>query len=180
MTHKLLGIAGALRKGSTNRKLIREAARLYGDADFTEADIDLPLYNGDDEEAHGIPPKAQKLIDQISAADAILISTPEYNKSIAGSLKNAIDWASRPKPDAMIGKPVAIMSAANGATGGIRAQFALRLTLVAFQPRLLTAPEVMIPQSNKAFGEDGKLISEDSVKFLRKLMENLRAEVEAR
>ncbi|HGG65855.1 MAG TPA: NAD(P)H-dependent oxidoreductase, partial [Rhodobacteraceae bacterium] len=88
----LLGISGSLRQGSFNRQLIREAGRLMEDAAFTEADIDLPLYNGDVEEAEGIPAKVQVLADQIGAADAVVISTPEYNQSFSGVLKNALDW----------------------------------------------------------------------------------------
>ncbi|MEJ2036038.1 MAG: NAD(P)H-dependent oxidoreductase, partial [Maritimibacter sp.] len=101
----LLGISGALRQGSTNRLLLREAVRAFGAASLVEADLRLPLYDGDLEEASGIPTPVQRLADQIAAADAVLISTPEYNKNISGVLKNALDWVSRVKGNPWNGKP---------------------------------------------------------------------------
>ena len=92
---KLLGISGSLRTGSFNRQLIREAHRLMDDAAYTEADLDFPLYNGDVEDATGIPAAVQLLADQIAAADGVVISAPEYNQSFSGVLKNALDWVSR-------------------------------------------------------------------------------------
>ena len=86
----LLGISGSLRTNSLNRKLIRNAARLYKATDFVEADLRLPLYDGDLEDTSGVPAEVQTLADQIKAADAVVISTPEYNKSISGVLKNAL------------------------------------------------------------------------------------------
>ncbi|MCV2872090.1 NAD(P)H-dependent oxidoreductase [Defluviimonas sp. WL0050] len=175
MSHpRLLGIAGALRTGSTNRLLVREAARLFGPADFTEADLHLPLYDGDVEE-RGMPEAVTRLADQIAASDAIVISTPEYNSGISGVLKNALDWVSRtgkPWQD----KPVAILSAAAGRSGGARAQFALRLALTPFRPRLLSGPEVMISESYAAFDDNGRLIDANSVELLGSLMNELRAE----
>ena len=91
----LLGISGSLRSEATNRKLVREAARLFGDCTYIEADLNLPLYDGDDETANGVPAAVQLLADQIRDADAVLISTPEYNKGPSGVLKNALDWISR-------------------------------------------------------------------------------------
>ena len=93
--HHLLGLCGALRAGSTNRKLLHEAMRLYAPDSFTEADLRLPLYDGDLEDAVGVPPGVQLLADQIKAADAIVIATPEYNAALSGVLKNALDWAGR-------------------------------------------------------------------------------------
>ncbi|MEP5088135.1 MAG: NADPH-dependent FMN reductase, partial [Paracoccaceae bacterium] len=93
----LLGLSGSLRKQSTNRLLLREAARLFGDAEYIEGDLDFPLYNGDNEAAEGVPASVQILADQIAAADAVVISTPEYNKGLSGVLKNALDWVSRTK-----------------------------------------------------------------------------------
>ena len=119
MTHpKLLTICGALRAASTNRQLVAEAVRLFGPAKVTEANLRLPLYDGD-LEAIGIPPEVALLHAQIGAADAIVISTPEYNKSLSGVLKNALDWVSRvPGPGPWTGKPVVILSAAAGRAGG--------------------------------------------------------------
>ncbi|XHE55279.1 NAD(P)H-dependent oxidoreductase [Phaeobacter sp. BS34] len=111
---KLLTISGSLRAGATNRKLLAEAARLFGPAEVTEADLNLPLYDGDDEQASGIPAAVQTLADQIGAADAVIISTPEYNGAPSGVLKNALDWVSRTSNKPWQDKPVAIMSAAAG------------------------------------------------------------------
>lgn len=173
----LLGISGSLRAASCNRKLIREAARLGEATSFTEADIDLPLYNGDVEEQSGIPAAVQTLADQIKAADAVVISTPEYNKGVSGALKNALDWVSRTEGGPWAGKPVAIMSAAAGRAGGERAQFNLRLNMMAFRPRILQGPEVLVAQCHNAFDEDGQLTPENYVKFLTELMASLKSEV---
>ncbi|MCB1343398.1 MAG: NAD(P)H-dependent oxidoreductase [Pseudooceanicola sp.] len=175
--HHLLGIAGALREGSTNRKLMHEAARLFDPARLTVADLRLPLYDGDLEETEGIPPAVQLLADQVAAADAIVISTPEYNKGPPGVLKNALDWVSRTKPNPWAGKPVAVMSAAGGRAGGERSQMILRALLVPFQPLLLTGPEVHVADSRNQFDGDGRLISDLYLKTLRTLTDKLRAEV---
>ncbi|WP_370231396.1 NADPH-dependent FMN reductase, partial [Cognatishimia sp.] len=144
MAYHLLGISGSLRKDSVNSKLIREAARLFGEAQFTEADLNIPLYDGDLEEADGLPTKVQTLVDQIASADAVIISTPEYNGGISGVLKNALDWVSRAKPSPWASKPVAVMSAAAGRAGGVRAQTMLRTCMTPFSVRLAAAPEVGI------------------------------------
>ena len=172
----LLGLAGALRQGSTNRKLIREAARLFGPARFVEADLNLPLYDGDDEEATGIPPAVQRLADQIAEADAVVISTPEYNKGLSGVMKNALDWVSRAEGSPWMGKPVAVMSAAAGRAGGERAQLILRACMVAFQPRLLQGPEMHLADCRNQFDDQDRLKSEIYEDTLRRLMEKLRAE----
>lgn len=170
----LLGIPGALRAESTNRKLVREAARLYGGS-FVEADIRMPLYDGDLERAEGIPEPVLHLHGQIAAAQAVVISSPEYNKCIPGVLKNALDWVSRVKgPSPWAGKPVAIMSAAAGRQGGARANYALRLAMTPFRPRLITGPEVLIAETHNAFDAQGRLIDERYVDALATLMETLR------
>ncbi len=172
----LLGIPGALRADSTNRKLVREAARLYG-GPFVEADLRLPLFDEDLEISQGFPAPAMTLYDQIAAAEAVVISSPEYNKSFPGVLKNALDWVSRIKGNPWKDKPVAIVSAADGREGGARANFALRLAMTPFRPRLLTGPEVLVADSRAQFGPDGRLLNERSLKSLGLLMEGLRAEV---
>ncbi|MEJ1999654.1 MAG: NAD(P)H-dependent oxidoreductase [Maritimibacter sp.] len=174
----LLGISGALRQGSTNRLLLREAVRAFGAASFVEADLRLPLYDGDLEEASGIPAPVQLLADQIAAADAVLISTPEYNKNISGVLKNALDWVSRVKGNPWNGKPVALMSAADGRAGGERATNSLVLAMMPFRPRLIYGPEVCVAHCRSAFGEDGRLMDERAAKLLGLLMEKLRGELE--
>lgn len=175
--HHLLGLSGSLRKESTNRKLIHEAARLYDGATFTEGNLRLPLYDGDLEAEAGIPADVQTLVDQITAADAVVISGPEYNKSISGVLKNALDWISRVKGNPWADKPVAVMSAAGGRSGGETGQFMLRHAMVPFRPRLLHGPQVMIASSSKEFGDAGRLLNERYVKTLTDLMVALRAEV---
>jgi len=173
----LLGISGSLRKDSFNRKLIREAARLGNASAFTEADLHLPLYDGDLEEAEGIPASVQTMADQIAAADAVVISTPEYNKGISGVLKNALDWVSRTEGAPWSGKPVAIMSATGGRAGGERAQFNLRLAMAPFRPRILQGPEVLVGGAPGEFDDAGQLTGEGYVKFLTELMEALANEV---
>lgn len=171
----LLGISGSLRANATNRLLIREAGRHFG-GDFVEADIRLPLYDGDDEQASGIPASVQLLADQIAAADAVVISTPEYNQSFSGSLKNALDWVSRTKGGPWAGKPVALMSAAAGRAGGARANYALRLAMTPFRARLLPM-EVLLAASRDAFDESGRLISERVDTQVADIMAALKAEI---
>ena len=171
----LLGIAGALRAESTNRKLLREAARLYG-GPFTEADICMPLFDEDLEIAEGIPVEAQRLFDQIAASKAVVIASPEYNKSIPGGLKNALDWVSRIKGNPWQDKPVALIGAAAGREGGARANFALRLAMTPFRPRLLTGPEVQVANARNEFDSDGRLLNELNLKNLGLLMDALKAE----
>ena len=174
MSEHLLGICGALRSGSHNRKLLHEAARFYAPAIFTEADLRLPLYDGDLEAAFGIPPEVQTLAGQIAAASVVVIATPEYNKSIPGVLKNALDWVSRVKTPIWRDKPVAIVSAAGGREGGVRSQFALRLALVPLRARVLAGPEVALGDADNAFDAEHRLIDPRYRKALTELMQNLR------
>lgn len=170
----LLGLSGSLRRDATNTKLIRAAAAAYG-GDFEEGNLRLPLYDGDLEEAHGVPAEVQKLADQIAGAEAVIISTPEYNKGISGVLKNALDWVSRSKGAPWKDKPVAIMSAAAGRAGGERAQFDLRLCMVPFRTKIMQGPEVLIAASGDAFDESGALKDDFASKLLDELMANLKA-----
>lgn len=172
----LLGISGSLRKGATNRKLIREAARIYG-GEFIEADLRLPLFDGDDEDANGIPEAVRRLAEQIRAAEAVVISTPEYNQLLSGVLKNALDWVSRVPGRPWRDKPMAVVSAADGRAGGARANSSLRLAMVPFRPRLLIGPDVMVADSSNAFDAQGRLIGERYVTQLTELMGLLKAEV---
>jgi len=173
---ELLLIAGSLRASSVNRKLAAEAGRLFdGTASF--GSIDLPLYNGDIEDREGIPASVRTLFDQIDAADAVVIATPEYNQSFPGVLKNALDWVSRVKGNPWLDKPVALVSATAGRSGGARAQFALRLAMVQFQPRLLNGPEVMVAGAVKEFDEDDQLTNDRYLKSLTTLMEKLGREI---
>ncbi len=176
MTHTLLGICGSLRDGSVNRKLLHEAIRAYGPAEAQIADIRFPLFDGDLEDAEGVPPAVQTLAAQIASADAVIIASPEYNKAITGVLKNALDWVSRVKGSPWAGKPVAIMSANAGRTGGETGQYTLRHALAPFRPRLATGPALMVADGANQFDTDGRLINEHYAKTLADLMTALRAE----
>ncbi|MCL3881446.1 NAD(P)H-dependent oxidoreductase [Marivita sp. GX14005] len=175
---KLLGLCGSLRKASTNRLLLREAARRFGEAEFTEADLRLPLYDGDLEEVSGIPPEVQRLADQIAAADAVIVATPEYNKGISGVLKNALDWVSRTEGAPWANKPVAVMSATAGRAGGERAQNMVRLCLLPFRPLMVPGPEVLVAATAKQWDGNGGLTNEINAKALDGLMAALRRAVE--
>jgi len=153
-----------------------EAARLYDPAEFVVGNLRLPLYDGDLEDAEGIPPEVQALADQIAQADAVVIAGPEYNKALSGVLKNALDWVSRTEGNPWKDKPVAIMSAAGGRAGGERTQFSLRLALVPFQPLILQGPEVLVGNTNAQFDDEGRLINEINLKALEGLMTRLKSE----
>lgn len=173
----LLGICGALRAASTNRLLLTQAMPAFGPAQATLADLRLPLYDGDLEDAHGIPASVLTLADQIAAAHAIIIATPEYNKALPGVLKNALDWISRTKGSPLRDKPVAIISAAAGRAGGERSQFSLRLCLVPFRATVLPGPEVMVADSGNAFDADGRLKDARTQQILTALMQDLRRSI---
>jgi chromate reductase len=175
-TPRLLCISGSLRRGSYNTMLVHEAARVFGPAEVTMADLRLPLYDGDLEDAEGIPDPVQRLADQVRDADAVAIATPEYNKAPSGVLKNALDWISRTKGGPWRGKPVAIMSATGGRAGGERTQSALRLMMVPFRPRLLAGPEVLVGNNDAQFDAAGRLANERNLAALTELMAALRAE----
>lgn len=173
----LLGLSGSLRASATNRKLLREAARLFGDCTYVQGDLNMPLYDGDLEGSDGIPQAATDLAQQIAQADGVLISTPEYNKGPSGALKNALDWVSRVEGSPWAGKPVAVMSATAGRAGGERAQMILRGFLVPFQPTVLPGPEIHLAASHEQFDDVGRLVSDVYVRELTTLMENLRATI---
>jgi len=173
---RLLGISGSLRAGSFNSMLVREAARVFAPEAFTFADLRLPLYDGD-LEAQGMPAEVERLCDQVREADAIVISTPEYNKNPSGVLKNALDWVSRPRPAPMVGKPVAIVSAAGGAAGGQRATAGLYLMLIPFKVRLIAEQEVAVGNASTRFDADGRLTDAALLSGLEKQMAALKAAI---
>lgn len=178
-TFTLLGISGSLRQESCNRRLLREAVRAFGAAEYVEADLRLPLFDEDEETAQGIPPAVQRLADQIAAADAVLISTPEYNKNLSGVLKNALDWVSRTKGSPWKDKPVVLMAAADGRSGGERAMHSLILCMMPFRAKLVYGPEVFLASCGSAFDEEGRLHDAGAEKFLGVLMKKLRTELDA-
>lgn len=173
---KLLGISGSLRRESTNTKLVREAARLFEPSEFRLADLEMPLFN-EDVEAAGFPAPVEALMEAIAWADALVISTPEYNKAPPGALKNALDWVSRKKPMVTKGKPVAVLSAAAGISGGQRAKSALYLMLIPFGVRFVFDPEVNLGGSARKFDEAGRLTDEIAEKLLGDLMGSLKAAI---
>ncbi len=172
----ILGIAGSLRRASLNRAALRAAQQLTPEGVNLEIfDLEgIPPFN-QDEEAH--PPERVALFKQrIRAADAILMVTPEYNYSIPGVLKNAIDWASRPYGDnSWDGKAVAIMGASVGAQGTSRAQYHLRQAFVFLNMNPLNKPEVMISNATRRFDEEGNLTDEDTRVHIQKLLAALVA-----
>ncbi|WP_316016003.1 NAD(P)H-dependent oxidoreductase [Roseobacter sp. HKCCA0434] len=175
MTH-LVGISGSLRRESSNTKLMQEAARLYAPDRFTEADLNLPLVNEDLNQGDG-PEAVVALAELLRSADALIISTPEYNKMIPGLLKNALDWLSIIRGgNPLNGMPTAIMSSAAGKAGGERSQYTLRHALTPHRARVVLAPEVTIAGANDAFDEEGRLKNPKSTEFLEKLMDGLKAE----
>jgi chromate reductase len=174
-TFTLLGISGSLRQGACNRRLLREAARAFGEAEYVEADIRFPLFDADLQEAEGIPEAVQRLADQIAAADAVMISTPEYNKNLPGVLKNALDWVSRVKGNPWKDKPVVLMAAADGRAGGERAMHSLILCMMPFRANLVYGPEVFVAKCEEAFDENGRLTDAGAEKFLGILMRKLHA-----
>ncbi|MEM7236836.1 MAG: NADPH-dependent FMN reductase [Pseudomonadota bacterium] len=173
---KLLGISGSLRKGSFNSMLVREAARVFDPTEFTFADMNLPLFN-EDVEAEGMPAAVLTLCDQITAADAIVLSTTEYNKGPSGVMKNMLDWVSRPRPAPMAGKPVAVLSAAAGGAGGQRAMSMMYLYLIPFKVKLVTSAEVNVGSAGNAFDADGHLKDTGLVTALERQMGALKAAI---
>lgn len=173
---RILGIAGSLRRESYNRAALRAAAALVPEGAILETfELDgIPLFN-QDEDQHP-PAKVVELKRRVREADAILFVTPEYNYSVPGVLKNAIDWASRPYGDsAWNGKPVAIMGASSGALGTARAQYHLRQIMVFLNMFPINQPEVMIGNAASRFDQAGNLTDETTKDFIRQLLQNLVA-----
>lgn len=171
---RILGIAGSLREGSYNRGTLRAAVELApGGVEVETFDIAaIPPFNQDEDQK---PPEiVAELKRKIREADAILFATPEYNYSIPGVLKNAIDWASRPYGDsAWEGKPAAIMGASIGGIATARAQYDLRKMMVFLNMFPINRPEVMIGNCTDKFDEQGNLTDENSRKFISQMLDAL-------
>lgn len=176
---KILAFAGSLRKDSCNKKLVKiaaEGAKKAG-ADVTFIDLrdyPMPIYDGDIETSQGIPENAQKFKDLLLANDGLLISSPEYNSSISGALKNAIDWASRPsKPDetdliCFKNKVVGLMGASPGIWGGLRGLVHLKAILGNIECIVLPT-QMTVPSAFEAFNAEGNLTNEKYQKKALKL-----------
>ena len=152
----LLGICGSMRKASLNRALLAAVRDELppGAAMALYDDLDLPIFNSDLDE----PPGVVRLKAAIAAADGVVFSVPEYNYSIPGGLKNALDWVSRPPPKSPLrGKPVGMVGAASGMSGTIRAQAHLRQMLLYSDSPCLSQPEVLIPRAQERFDAEGRL-----------------------
>ncbi|MGE5533427.1 MAG: NADPH-dependent FMN reductase [Bacillota bacterium] len=173
---KVLAFAGSLRPGSYNKALIRAAVEIEPENVSIEVfDLEgIPPFN---QEFEANPPqRVAEFKAKIKNADALLIATPEYNYSIPGVLKNAIDWASRPKLDTPLeGKPVAIMSASSGRFGGARAQYHLRQTFVFLNMYSVNRPEVMLSDAAQHVDERGRLTNEQTRQLIKELLESLAA-----
>jgi chromate reductase, NAD(P)H dehydrogenase (quinone) len=171
---RILGIAGSLRRQSYNRAALRAATQVALESATVEIfELDgIPGFSEDDEQ--NPPAKVVELKRRIREADAILFVTPEYNYSIPGVLKNAIDWASRPYGDnAWSGKPAAIMGASTGTIGTARAQYHLRQVMVFLNMFPVNQPEVMIAKAHERFDAEGNLTDEKTKEFIRQLLQSL-------
>ncbi|MFA5081490.1 MAG: NAD(P)H-dependent oxidoreductase [Hydrogenophilaceae bacterium] len=171
---EILGIVGSLRKDSYNHAALKAARESMPDGvvlSLIELH-DIPLFNQDHEKA--LPDAVLEFKRRIRAADAILFATPEYNYSVPGVLKNAIDWGSRPYGEnAWQGKPAAIMGVSPGRLGTARAQYHLRQILVAFNMPVVSQPEVMIGEAAQLFDQNGRLADEPTRQRIRKLLDAL-------
>lgn len=175
-TLRILGIAGSLRKASFNRAALRAAQQLAPQGAILEAFAldDIPPFNQDKEQP--LPESVQRMRQAIKAADAILFVTPEYNYSVSGVLKNAIDWGSRPYgQNAWDGKPCAIMGASVGMLGTARAQYHLRQMCVFLNLFVLNQPEVMIASAADKFDAQGNLTDEKTRQKIAQLLQALVA-----
>jgi len=179
---KILGISGSLRRGSYNARLLEAVAELLPEG------VELELFDGlkavppydEDDDVEPAPDPVGRLRETIAGADAVLIATPEYNSSVPGQLKNALDWASRPlMTNSMRFKPVAVAGASTGAFGAVWAQGELRKVLAAMGARVVEA-EVAVGHAPTRFDEEGRLVDEDIREQLAEVLNVLIAAVAER
>lgn len=179
---RVLAISGSLRRDSYNTKLLRAAAELLppsAELDLYEGLADIPPYNEDDDRDLA-PGSVRRFRDAIAAADAVLIATPEYNSSIPGHLKNALDWASRPFPDNVLrNKPVAVIGASTGMFGAVWAQGELRKVLGSTGARVVDR-DLPIVAADQAFDARGRLLDEERRRDLMEILAELLGAVEER
>ena len=165
-------ICGSLRKGSYNRMVMNALPALAPpNLKLAEAPpfAEFPLYNADLQEASGVPPSVQMLADAIRAADGVIFNSPEYNFSMPGGLKNAIDWVSRVPNQPFAGKPVALQSATAGALGGGRMQYDLRRSMLFVDAMTLNKPEIFIGNcSQKIDAKTGQITDQQTAGFIQK------------
>jgi chromate reductase len=173
---EILGISGSLRRGSYNSAALRAAQELAPEGMTIEiASIaEIPPYDAD-VQAEGFPGPVQALGDRVRAADAVLFASPEYNYSIPGMLKNAIDWLSRLPDQPFAGKPIGMIGASTSLLGAARAQYHLRQSFVFLDAVPVNKPEVFITMAAQKFDEAGRLTDEPTRGFIRKHLEALAA-----
>ena len=181
----IVGFAGSLRQGSYNAALLRAAgAMMPAESELHEASIrEFPLYDGDDEAAHGVPPAVTALKDAIVAAAGLLLVTPEYNNSIPGVAKNAIDWLSRPPADiarVFGGKPVAIIGASPGGFGTILSQNAWLAVFRTLGADLWAGGRLLVSRAGSVFDASGTIVDSKTNDALRKFLEGFVAHVRGR
>ncbi len=171
---KIVGIVGSLRQESYNRSTLLAAKNLLPEGVSLEiVEIsDIPLFN-EDVEREGVPSVVVEFKNKLSTSDAIIIATPEYNYSIPGVLKNALDWASRGEDSPLSSKPLAIMSASMGMLGGSRVQYHLRQVAVALNMMTINNPEVFIANAHQKFDSNGTLNDKYTEKMIEKLVKEL-------
>jgi chromate reductase len=172
---RVVGVSGSFRRGSFNTALLSAATELSPDGLVIERhDISaIPLYN-DDVRLAAYPEAPEAFVEAIKSADGVLFTTPEYNRSVPGVLKNAIDWASRHPDKPFDRKPVAIMGASRGVLGTIMANHHLRQILTYLNVDMLNGPEVLVGEAPKKFNEDLQLVDEPTRAFVRKHLEQLQ------
>ncbi len=175
-TLRILGISGSLRRGSYNSAALRAAQELAPQGMSVDIfDIaPIPLYN-EDVRQQGFPAPVEELRRRVKAADGVLLVTPEYNYSIPGVLKNAIDWVSRPPEQPFDGKPIAIMGASPSTFGTARAQYHLRQCFVFMNGLVLNRPEAMITQAQNKFDAQGKLTDQPTRDIMGTLLASFAA-----
>jgi len=175
---RLAGLSGSLRKGSYNTMLLNAAAHtLPADVSMDIISIeDIPLYNADLDfpASSQRPPAVEYLRNMLAKADGVLISSPEYNYSIPGGLKNAIDWASRGEDSPLLYKPVAVIGATPGLWGTVRMQMAFHAVFLYLDMKPVYKPEVLLAHADKKFDSKGNLTDEPAKKFLKQKLEALK------
>ncbi len=171
---KVVGLSGSLRRGSYNTALLRASQELApAGMEIAIYDLaDIPMYN-DDVRLAGFPPEVERFRNALREADALLIASPEYNRSVPGVLKNAIDWASRKPDQPFAGKPLAIMGVSNGALGAAFANHHLRQIFVFMDAVMVNGPEVMVGGAKERFDEAGRLTHEPTRDFVAAHLEKL-------
>ncbi len=176
----IIGLSGSLRKGSFNTAVLREAAKSAPEG--VRVDVrtlaGIPLYNGDDEEASGVPKAVQELKDAVAAADGLLLATPEYNNSLPGVLKNAIDWMTRPPDDirrVFGGKRVAVCGASPGGFGTVLAQAAWLPVLRTLGTRPWFGGKLLVSRAGTVIGEDGAVSDPATREAIRKFVAGFSA-----